>query len=48
MVPTIISPGVGMYILNTEFFGFIMPNKKNTNINEASDDFFQFKINTLG
>ncbi|CAI8006304.1 Procollagen galactosyltransferase 1 [Geodia barretti] len=39
--------GVGMYILNTEFFGFIMPNKKNTNINEASDDFFQFKINTL-
>ena len=45
MVPTIISLGVGMYILNTEF---IMPNKKYTNINEASDDFFQFKINTLG
>ncbi|CAI8006303.1 Procollagen galactosyltransferase 1 [Geodia barretti] len=39
--------GVGMYILNTEFFGFIMPNKKYTNINKASEDFFQFKINTL-
>ena len=37
-----------MYILNTEFFGFIIPNKKYTNINKASEDFFQFKINTLG
>ena len=36
-----------MNIVNTEFFGYIMPNNYN-NINDAMKDFSQFKIHTLG
>ena len=40
--------GVGMHILNTEFFGYIMQDEKYKDINEASRKFFQFKLETLG
>ena len=43
-----IHAGVGMNILNTEFFGYIMPPKGYRDINEASRDFFQLKLKTLG
>ena len=37
-----------MNIVNTEFFGYIMANKKYKNINEAMKDFSEFKIHALG
>ena len=40
--------GVGMNIVNTEFFGYIMPNNKYNNINESKEDFYKFKIHILG
>ena len=40
--------GIGMHILNTEFFGYIMEEEKYKDINEASQKFFQFKLATLG
>lgn len=40
--------GVSMHVLNTEFFGYIMKDKKYKDTNEASRDFFRFKLDTLG
>lgn len=37
-----------MHVLNTEFFGYIMKDKKYKDTNEASRDFFRFKLDTLG
>ena len=39
--------GVGMYILNTEFFGYIIKDRF-SNVNEAAGKFFEFKLSTLG
>ena len=40
--------GVDMYILNTDFFGYIMQTEEYEDINEASQSFFEFKLRTLG
>ena len=40
--------GVGMYILNADFFGYIMQREEYEDINEASQSFFEFKLKTLG
>ena len=37
-----------MYILNTEFFGYIMQDEKYTDTNDAARKFFQYKLETLG
>ena len=36
-----------MYILNTEFFGYIIKDRF-TDVNEAAGKFFEFKLSTLG
>ena len=48
MCPFAFHAGVGMHILNTDFYGYIIPNEKYKDINEASSKFFQFKLKTLG
>ena len=44
----ILYAGVTMYILNTDFFGYIMQSEEYEDTNEASEIFLDFKLKTLG
>lgn len=42
------SQGMGMYVLNTEFFGHMLKPKEYDSFEEATAEFINWKIETLG
>ena len=45
---SLLSPGVGMYVLNTEYFGHLLRPNTYSSLQEAANAFLNFKLQTLG